>query len=131
MRKGLRILLVEDDKDDADFFAAALTSMCEGCVLHIADHIDDALGFLRGTKTLPDLIITDYILPRSNASQLLHSLKADARYACVPVIVFTSSDTDDVREECLEAGAALYLLKPKAEADLEQMVLQMLVLVKV
>jgi CheY-like chemotaxis protein len=65
----------------------------------------------------PDLLITDVEMPGLDGFGLTRQLRADPRWARLPVIMITSSD-DKHRAEALAAGVNLLLGKPYAEAEL-------------
>ena len=60
----------------------------------------------------PDLVILDLNLPRFKGSEVLRRLRASARCATVPVLVVTSSDSSDDREQMKKLGANGYFRKP-------------------
>lgn len=75
------------------------------------------LGNLSAQK-LPDLILTDIMMPVMDGFQLLEALKGDARYRHLPVVVLTAlADTQD-RLRALRIGVDDYLLKPFEEEPL-------------
>lgn len=63
-----------------------------------------------------DLVLLDLFLPDGDGRQLLRELRADPATADIPIVVLSGSDTDEIRREALESGAAAFLEKP-FEAD--------------
>ena len=89
----------------------------------------DVLIVLDGRKALeaaeaaqPDLIIVDVILPGLSGLAVSRALKANAKTAAIPVLVFSVLD---VRERALEAGADAFLLKPLEQPALIDLVTRM------
>ncbi|MCL2265527.1 MAG: response regulator [Treponema sp.] len=60
----------------------------------------------------PDLILLDIMMPEINGFSAIKKLKADTRYAQIPVIFLTGKDDADTRAQGLEAGALDIILKP-------------------
>ncbi len=104
----LRVLIVEDEPDDADLLArelerAGFDPQCR-CV-------DSEPGFLAGLEAAPDVILADYNLPRFSALGALKVLRE--RGLETPLLVVTGSQRDEAVVECLKEGACDYLLKDR------------------
>ncbi|MBS1601903.1 MAG: response regulator [Bacteroidetes bacterium] len=108
-----RFLLIDDDNDDRELFAEAL-SMVEPAI--ICDHAADAeegYAWLQQNTEQPDLIFLDINLPVMNGWQLLTRLKESAMKH-IPVIMYsTSSNLKDIRT-AKELGALCFITKPHA-----------------
>ena len=63
-------------------------------------------------RQLPDLILSDVMMPRLDGFGLLRALRADPRTAGVPVILLSARAGEESRVEGMEAGADDYLVKP-------------------
>jgi two-component system response regulator len=61
---------------------------------------------------LPSLILLDLKLGRRNGCDFLKRLRADARFAAIPVVVFTTSDDQTDLARCYAGGANGYVVKP-------------------
>jgi CheY-like chemotaxis protein len=62
------------------------------------------------SRTLPDLILLDYMMPELNGAGFLRALRARDEYRHIPVLMMSSVDEATLREQC--AGCAAYLRKP-------------------
>ena len=60
----------------------------------------------------PDLILLDIVMPDINGYEAMKMLKADPRYADIPVIFVTSKDDESSEMESYELGAVDYVTKP-------------------
>ncbi len=69
-------------------------------------------------KRRPDLVLTDYMMPRVSGRELLAEIRADPELRATPVILLTARAGTEARIESLEAGADDYLAKPFDEAEL-------------
>jgi len=107
--EGRRILLVDDDVRNI----FALTSAIEqkGALVEIARNGHEALEKL---DTVPDidLVLMDIMMPGMDGLEATRRLRADERFARLPVIAITAKAMKDDQEQCLAAGANDYLAKP-------------------
>ncbi|MEY2408815.1 MAG: hypothetical protein QOF48_1485 [Verrucomicrobiota bacterium] len=115
------ILLVEDNLGDARLVREALQESGAQAVLqHVLDG-NEALAILRreGSHSVaarPDLILLDLNLPRKSGREVLAEIKSDATLRHIPVVVLTSSQSDDDILSVYNLHANCYVPKP---ADLE------------
>lgn len=69
-----------------------------------------------------DLAILDIAMPDVNGIMLLHQIRADARFASLPVIMLTASGLDSDREVAAGEGASAFLTKPVSSWELVRVV---------
>src|ERR1700760_456182 len=108
----MRILLVEDDVEAADYIAQGLRD--EGHELHITP--DGRNGLFRATGEEWDLLIIDRMLPGLEGLTLTRTLRAGG--IATPVLFLTALGGIDDRVTGLNAGGGDYLIKPFALAEL-------------
>lgn len=115
------ILLVEDNLGDARLVREALIEVgTDAALQHVPDGVE-ALSFLRRegahlAAPRPDLILLDLNLPRLSGREVLAQIKSDAALRRIPVVVLTSSQSDDDILSVYELSANCYVPKP---ADLD------------
>ena len=103
-----RILLVDDNADLRDYVARLLRS--QGWTV---DAVTDGLTALETARTrVPDLVLTDVMMPGLDGFALLRELRSDPRTANVPVVVLTARAGEESRVEGATSGADDYLVKP-------------------
>ncbi|HEU0008620.1 MAG TPA: response regulator [Verrucomicrobiae bacterium] len=116
------ILLVEDNLGDARLVSEALRETGSGSQLRHVDDGVEALDFLRrqgahNGASRPDLILLDLNLPRKSGREVLAEIKADDTLRRIPVVVLTSSQSDEDVLSVYTLNANCYVPKP---ADLDQ-----------
>lgn len=108
------ILVVEDNAADAGLVIDALSGSEWHPGLHVASTGAAALERLRDRNGAPpvDLVLLDLNLPGFSGLQTLAELKRDHDLCCIPVIVLTTSKSQEEINRCYAAGAAAVLNKP-------------------
>jgi len=114
----LKILLVEDNPDDAELTCRLLRRICLERDIHLARDAEEALKILEALRErgadLPDLILLDIKLPRLSGMELLEQLKATHEFRGIPVVMLTGSIISEHIQKSYDLGAVTYLL----EADI-------------
>jgi signal transduction histidine kinase len=67
---------------------------------------------------VPDLIVSDVMMPRMDGIELLHALRADSRLKTVPIVLLSARAGEEARSSGIEEGADDYLVKPFAAREL-------------
>ena len=86
-----RILIV----DDSETVLAFLKAFFEGGEYEVATATNANDGLAEAHRSLPDLIITDSIMPGMDGFGFLHALRSDPATDMIPVIMLTSGSPDD------------------------------------
>jgi putative two-component system response regulator len=107
MSERPRILVVDDDEMNREMLSLSLRSL--GTVRTAVDGIE-ALAMIE--QELPDLVLTDVLMPRMNGLEVCRRLKKDPRTRLIPVIIQTSLDQMPSKIQALELDADDYLTKP-------------------
>ena len=113
----VEILLAEDNPGDVTLSKKALEQGKLGNNLHVVTDGVEALDFLRQTGEYddtprPDLILLDLNMPRKDGQDVLKELKADDDLCRIPVVVLTSSESEEDIAKSYELNANAYLTKP-------------------
>jgi chemotaxis family two-component system response regulator Rcp1 len=114
----MNILLVEDNPGDAHLVVEALTTSRVSSQLYCVPDGDAALAFLRrqgayAAMPRPDLILLDLNLPKLDGREVLTEVKTDPALRRIPVIVFTSTHTEQEVRFVYDRGANAYCVKPQ------------------
>ncbi|RXK62868.1 response regulator [Lacibacter luteus] len=112
--KPFTILVVEDNSElrllIKETFAANYNVLeCE----------NGLLGWNTATEQIPDLIISDVMMPEMDGFTLCEKLKTDERTSHIPVVLLTAKSSQSDQVSGLETGADIYLTKPFSTKILE------------
>ncbi len=119
MNKNQPILLIVDDNPDIRRFVKHHFEP-EYKILEAADGKE---GWDIVLDTIPDLIITDIMMPETDGVELCRRIKSDERSSHIPVIMLTALGSNEKQLDGIAAGAEDYIVKPfdvtllKAKAD--------------
>jgi len=106
-QQTLKILIVEDNLEFREFLANQLS-----VDYTIITAMNGREGLEKTLEQLPDLVISDVMMPEMNGIDLCSQLKKNIRISHIPVILLTARSTDDARLEGYHAGADAYISKP-------------------
>ncbi|CAN5911899.1 hypothetical protein BH11MYX3_BH11MYX3_38910 [soil metagenome] len=110
---GVSILILEDDRDTIELFAASLSKL--GANVRTAMTAEDALAIL-GTWR-PNIILCDLHLPGVDGYGFLERVRAIPDLASIPIVAVSASHPDLERDRSLEAGFSEHLTKPTKLKD--------------
>ena len=103
-----RLLAVEDDARLLDAIAVCLEQ--EGYEVMTARNGSEA--FVKIAETIPDLIVSDIMMPRGDGFSLVANLRANPRTDLIPIIFLTAKDGRSNRLNGIRAGVDAFLTKP-------------------
>jgi two-component system, response regulator len=114
------ILLVEDNRNDAELALRALKKSGVANNIFIAYDGEEALDFIycrnkyvsRNPNHIPKVILLDLKLPKIDGLEVLRTLKSDEEKKIIPVIVLTSSNQEKDMIESYKLGVNSYIQKP-------------------
>jgi chemotaxis family two-component system response regulator Rcp1 len=120
--RPIEILLVEDNPGDVRLTVEALKEGKVSNHLHVAKDGVEALAFLRqegkyADAHRPDVILLDLNLPKKDGREVLEEIKADEHLRRIPVVVLTTSSSEQDVLRSYDLHANCYITKP---VDLEQ-----------
>jgi two-component system OmpR family response regulator len=117
---GRRILLIEDDRDTADYIVRGL-----GEQGHVVDHSGDGReGLFLASDGRYDLVILDRMVPGLDGLGVVRALRAAG--IATPVLILSALSSLDHRIEGLDGGSDDYLVKPFAFSELSARVAALL-----
>jgi CheY-like chemotaxis protein len=118
--RSFTILMADDDDEDCLLVRDALAL---NVIPHDLRTVPDGVELLdyldrrgkyedRRQSPRPDLILLDLNMPRKDGREALGELKADRRWRQIPVVVLTTSTSDDDISFSYRSGASSYIAKP-------------------
>ncbi len=107
------VLIIEDTKAVADYLRLLLAQDYQ---LRFA--ADGQEGIAQALEHIPDLIITDVMMPEKDGFQVCQELKEDERTSHIPIIMLTAKADIESKVKGLEFGADAYLSKPFEKQEL-------------
>lgn len=108
-----QVLIVEDNPDVIAYLSAVL-----GPQYQLLTAMDGQAGLDLAREKVPDLIVSDVMMPGMDGFALTEALKTDARTSHIPVILLTAKAMQADKVEGLSHGADAYLSKPFDQAEL-------------
>ena len=101
------ILLIEDNEDLRKYISHQLADQYV-----VIEKENGRAGLEEALTMIPDLIITDWMMPEMDGLRLCQTLKTDERTSHIPIIMLTALSSDDSKLQGLATGADDYLTKP-------------------
>jgi DNA-binding response OmpR family regulator len=108
------VLIVEDNKDVRAYIREQLEEFYQ-----VREAENGEAGRVVALETLPDLIITDLMMPKVNGFQFCKEVRNDERTSHIPIVILTAKAGFDDKIEGLEIGVDDYLTKPFSARELK------------
>jgi PAS domain S-box-containing protein len=108
-----RVLLADDNADMRDYVQRLLERHYDVVAVGDGQQALESIG-----EQLPDLVLTDVMMPQLDGFGLLASIRADARTRSLPVIMLTARAGEEARIDGISAGVDDYLVKPFSAREL-------------
>ncbi|MFD7656818.1 SpoIIE family protein phosphatase [Actinosynnema sp. NPDC059797] len=108
------VLVADDNADMREY----LTRLLSGAGYEVHPVTDGVEALEAARARLPDLVVSDVMMPRLDGLGLVGALRTDPRTAAVPVLLLSARAGQEASIEGLRAGADDYLVKPFAAAEL-------------
>jgi CheY-like chemotaxis protein len=113
----MRILYVDDDHEDRQFFCEVIEEILPGSACEMASDGEDAIRKLKSMKVRPHYIFLDLGMPVMDGMSCLRAIKSSAKLKEIPVVIFSSSLNQDFHLDLKKLGADHVILKPSTYAD--------------
>jgi len=119
--KAASILLVEDNPGDALLVENALSEHQVTANVVVLSDGEKAIQYVdkleAEARPYPDLVILDLNLPKRTGTEVLGRIRESVHWNHIPVLVLTSSNAQQDREDTARLGANLYIRKPTRLAE--------------
>jgi signal transduction histidine kinase/ligand-binding sensor domain-containing protein/DNA-binding response OmpR family regulator len=101
------LLIVEDNSDVRNYIRNSVDQ-----IYRIREAIDGEDGWSKSIVHMPDIIVSDVMMPRMDGFELCQKLKTDQRTSHIPVILLTAKASNADKIEGFDIGADDYIIKP-------------------
>lgn len=115
------ILIAEDDPDDRLIIQEAFAVVQVKNPIFFVENGEELLDYLKrrnrfaqtGEAKLPGLILTDLNMPKKDGREALAEIKSDRELCSIPIVVFTTSQTEDDISLSYQSGVNSFITKPQ------------------
>jgi len=115
------VLIVDDNREILDFLTTALESSYQ-CLTALSG--EDAMKTIE--KTVPDIVITDQMMPGIDGTELCHRIRHNHSTELVPIIMLTAKDDTNTELKSIRSGADVFMPKPFDLRKLQLHIVQLL-----
>lgn len=105
---GRKIMLVVDDNADVRYFIKSHFQLS----YHVIEAANGLEGWNTTLKTIPDIVITDVMMPEIDGFELCRKIRKDERTSHIPILLLTALGSREHEIEGLSAGADDFITKP-------------------
>ena len=120
MNRRKPILIADDDPDDRYLITLAFRDLVMPDKLQTVEHGQKLLDYLDSVPDdveLPGLIVLDINMPVLDGISTLAKIKSIDRYKNIPVVMLSTSDSDEDKAKATGLGAVDYIVKPYSYRD--------------
>ncbi len=107
------LLIVEDNPDVRNYISDIMRKEYK-----IVEAVNGEEGLSKSFELMPEIIISDVMMPKMDGFQLCNRIKSDSRTSHIPIILLTAKATLNDKVEGFESGADSYIMKPFDAAEL-------------
>jgi len=115
---GVRVLLAEDNLINQEIALELLQQA--GCSVRIASDGCQAVEEIMAADVPWDIVLMDVQMPHMDGLDATRMIRADSRFAELPIVAMTAHAMSDARDRCLQLGMNAHIVKPINPEDLFQ-----------
>lgn len=115
------LLIVDDNEDVRSYIANIMAASCR-----VIQAADGQTAIERAVKEVPDIIVSDVMMPGIDGLDLCRRLKQERATSHIPIVILTARTQDNQRAEGYDCGADAYITKPFSSQVLQSRVKNLL-----
>jgi CheY-like chemotaxis protein len=120
-KEPIKVLLADDDKDDQHLFEEALEHTPVDTELTTVDNGKELMDKLKDPEIPnPDVIFLDLNMPVKDGKECVNEIKTDDSLKDIPVVIYSTSNSEKDKSDTYKAGANLYVSKPSSFSKIIQ-----------
>ncbi len=119
--EGYLILIVEDNPDMRQYIRENLPEN-----FTITEAANGAYGFEMAKTLIPDLIISDVMMPEMDGYELVRQIRSHQMTSHIPIIMLTAKASEEEKLEGLNSGVDAYIIKPFSIRELQIRVIKLI-----
>jgi CheY-like chemotaxis protein len=118
------ILMADDDADDRFLVQAAFEDNAVANPIIFFEDGEQLLNYLSQSEddATPLLILLDLNMPKRDGREVLKTLRSNATWNVIPIIIFSTSNAPDDVNTAYQLGANCYIIKPSSYEGLKEAV---------
>jgi len=126
--RDVRVLLADDDADDRDFFMDAVSEVAPNVKVETVTNGEQLIHRLSNGLPLPHIIFLDLNMPVKDGHECLEEIRGNDKFRHIPIVIYSTSSSNEHIEETYAGGASLYVRKPDSFGDLKAIAKKILTL---
>jgi len=125
--KKMSIALVDDDKDESDFFQIALDFLGIDYQFRFFGNAKDFVSYVENEETiLPDIIFVDMSMPEISGKDLIKQLRENSRFDGMEAVIYTAHISEKDKQAMMSLGTFEFFIKPTEFSELTEMLKEMI-----
>jgi CheY-like chemotaxis protein len=116
------ILIVDDDSDDHFFLRSAIERIIPQALIESVYDGEEALLYLHDCVAIPNVIFLDLNMAKISGRETIKVIKQNEKLNKVPIVIFTTSKSEEEKSEMFSLGASGFYSKPSQMEDLLEIV---------
>jgi signal transduction histidine kinase/ligand-binding sensor domain-containing protein/AraC-like DNA-binding protein len=118
----LKILLIEDNLEMSEYIQYCI----KNSKYHVSTAIDGKEGIEKAIKIIPDLIISDIMMPKKDGFEVVKEIRYNLITSHIPIILLSARTAIEDKIKGLERGADAYLTKPFSAQELNVRIMKLI-----
>jgi CheY-like chemotaxis protein len=125
MRMQRLVLIVDDSASCAETLQIALEAI-PGVAVEVSPNAQAAIASLRHNHANLAAVVTDLHMPQHDGFELIERLRAEPRFASLPILLISGDSDPHLPERALARGASAFFTKPYSPAEVRRKLEQLI-----